>query len=390
MIKAKGQPGEEWQNLPRGDDSNKRKLLSRAVAKVKASVINELIEACIEDIAKGLENKTIEHLDQKRRRRTEADVLRLDEKDRMLMMQEEESAAQDIIREEEEMARAMMRGVISVAPKKKEEVLYASLAFAGRMKSKRNKGLTGGPGNMNTVTRLRSFTKPLSLDALKAIASSARGAGAGGADFAEQFHNIPLNNPKGVLYPEETVAMNRVSGVLPQPHTRVKVERSTGSGMREREKGRRGGEGKARQGGDVSYPHFFFSSFLFFPGVADYINANYVRGPDGQPHRFIATQSPLSGQERGKVSTVESFWSMVWTHYTQAIVMLCGLEPYESCIYWPSQALSQQTVGKYTLMWGGEKDLGGVVMTKLVIYRAGTEQGRTVTHFRLVGYAGRK
>lgn len=332
VIKAKNQPGEEWQNLPRGDDHGKRKVLSRAVAKVKATLINGLIDEAIEQLVKELEQPTIERIDQKRRRRTEADVLRIDEQDRLALLQEEESAAQEIIREEEDMARAMMRGVISVAPKAKDEVVYASLAFAGRKSKKVKNG-------MNTVTRLRSFTKPLGMDVLKSIASGSYER----AELTRQFHDIPLNTPK-VQYPEDTLPMNRVSGVVPQPHTRVKVERSTGS---------------------------------------DYINANYIRGPDGQPHRFIATQSPLSGSERGKVSTQEAFWSMVWTHYVQAVVMLCGTEPYETSQYWPTQATAVVRIGKYAITFGGERAVDGIVITKLILYRQGTDQERTLTHFRV-------
>ncbi|XP_023723261.1 tyrosine-protein phosphatase non-receptor type 7 isoform X2 [Cryptotermes secundus] len=52
--------------------------------------------------------------------------------------------------------------------------------------------------------------------------------------------------------------------------------------------------------------------------LAGYINANYVRGYDGEERAYIATQGPLP-------HTVSDFWTMVWAEHPPAIVMITKL-----------------------------------------------------------------
>ncbi|XP_052592994.1 tyrosine-protein phosphatase non-receptor type 7 isoform X3 [Peromyscus californicus insignis] len=60
----------------------------------------------------------------------------------------------------------------------------------------------------------------------------------------------------------------------------------------------------------------------------DYINANYIRGYDGQEKVYIATQGPMP-------NTVADFWEMVWQEEVCLIVMLTqlreGKEHQEEC-----------------------------------------------------------
>jgi len=51
---------------------------------------------------------------------------------------------------------------------------------------------------------------------------------------------------------------------------------------------------------------------------AEYINANFVRGPNGDPKHYICTQGPL-------METVPAFWRMVWEERPLAIVMITKL-----------------------------------------------------------------
>nr|CAD7405243.1 unnamed protein product [Timema cristinae] len=53
-------------------------------------------------------------------------------------------------------------------------------------------------------------------------------------------------------------------------------------------------------------------------GLAGYINANYVRGYDGEEKAYIATQGPL-------LHTITDFWLMVWSERPPAIVMITKL-----------------------------------------------------------------
>ncbi|XP_055966564.1 tyrosine-protein phosphatase non-receptor type 7 isoform X2 [Sorex fumeus] len=64
----------------------------------------------------------------------------------------------------------------------------------------------------------------------------------------------------------------------------------------------------------------------------DYINANYIRGYDGQEKVYIATQGPMP-------NTVSDFWEMVWQEGVSLIVMLTQLrEGKEKCVhYWPTE-----------------------------------------------------
>lgn len=61
-----------------------------------------------------------------------------------------------------------------------------------------------------------------------------------------------------------------------------------------------------------------------------YINASYVPGPSGEPKRYIVTQAPQSGRHssQGKGKTIDAFWSMVFAHRCNVIVMIEGSQPY--------------------------------------------------------------
>ena len=79
------------------------------------------------------------------------------------------------------------------------------------------------------------------------------------------------------------------------------------------------------------------------PGVAGdpastYYNANWIRGADGNPQRYIACMGPLP-------DTLANFWRMVYAVKPAAIVMITGLiEKGESKCerYWPGRADSKQ------------------------------------------------
>ncbi|XP_069489690.1 tyrosine-protein phosphatase non-receptor type 7 isoform X1 [Ambystoma mexicanum] len=70
-----------------------------------------------------------------------------------------------------------------------------------------------------------------------------------------------------------------------------------------------------------------------------YINANYIRGFEGQEKVFIATQGPM-------MNTVNDFWEMVWQEDVPVIIMITKLkEGKEKCVhYWPDK---EGTYGQY-------------------------------------------
>jgi protein tyrosine phosphatase len=61
-----------------------------------------------------------------------------------------------------------------------------------------------------------------------------------------------------------------------------------------------------------------------------FMNASYIRGPNGAPKKFIVTQAPQSGRHaaQGKGRTIDTLWSMIYDHKCPAVVMIEGSQPY--------------------------------------------------------------
>ncbi|TNM86439.1 hypothetical protein fugu_006669 [Takifugu bimaculatus] len=117
-------------------------------------------------------------------------------------------------------------------------------------------------------------------------------------------------------------------------------------------------------------------------GPDRYINANYIRGYNGAPQAFIATQGPL-------LHTVGDFWDMVWQEKSRIIVMLTRLkENNEKCeLYWPQPREVRTRVVKEEQEEGSEdlkeeEEEGRMVQFGRYILRVGDVQekcGFTVT-----------
>ncbi|XP_063974883.1 tyrosine-protein phosphatase non-receptor type 7-like isoform X1 [Diachasmimorpha longicaudata] len=157
------------------------------------------------------------------------------------------------------------------------------------------------------------------------------------ASLHKEFWEVPLNVPEKVDIFGAGVK-NRYSGVLPNPQSRVVL-----------------------------------------PGVDDpvgsYINANYIRGFDGEENRFIATQGPLP-------NTVTDFWKMIWMDRVQAIVMMTRL--YEASktkcdVYFPLEISSRVQSGPFTIILNSIISRGGFTIRDLEIRHEGDR--RQVTHY---------
>ncbi|KAF6038152.1 hypothetical protein EB796_003540 [Bugula neritina] len=114
----------------------------------------------------------------------------------------------------------------------------------------------------NTMTLSKLSTRSLEMDYLE-----------------EELKSIPSNMPKMCSLPEGAQAKNRYANVIPLESSRVIL---------------------------TSKPR---------TGNSQYINANYIKGYNGSPKAYIATQAPLQ-------HTVVDFWTMVWENQSQVIVML--------------------------------------------------------------------
>ncbi|XP_076642669.1 tyrosine-protein phosphatase non-receptor type 7 isoform X2 [Halictus rubicundus] len=126
----------------------------------------------------------------------------------------------------------------------------------------------------------------------------------------KEFWEVPLNLPEELDIAGYWVK-NRYSSVLPNPQSRV-VLPSTSSD----------------------------------DPLSSYINANYIRGYDGEDSRYIATQGPLT-------RTVADFWKMIWAEKVPAVVMMTKLheaaktkcEP-----YFPLDKNSCMSAGPFTIL----------------------------------------
>ncbi|XP_034019820.1 receptor-type tyrosine-protein phosphatase R [Thalassophryne amazonica] len=114
------------------------------------------------------------------------------------------------------------------------------------------------------------------------------------AEFAE----IPMNfiDPKELDIPNHGTK-NRYKTILPNPHSRVVLKSNSSNDL-----------------------------------LGSYINANYIRGYQGDEKVYIATQGPM-------VNTVSDFWQMAFQEESPVIIMITKLkEKNEKCVlYWPEK-----------------------------------------------------
>ncbi|XP_038638005.1 tyrosine-protein phosphatase non-receptor type 18 isoform X2 [Scyliorhinus canicula] len=85
-------------------------------------------------------------------------------------------------------------------------------------------------------------------------------------------------------------------------------------------------------------------TLLLNEGYSDYINANFVRGIDGERY-YIATQGPLA-------HTVVDFWRMIWEFNVKVVVMACrefelGKKKCER--YWATEEEETIVLGPFTV-----------------------------------------
>ncbi|XP_044580055.1 tyrosine-protein phosphatase non-receptor type 7-like isoform X1 [Cotesia glomerata] len=153
----------------------------------------------------------------------------------------------------------------------------------------------------------------------------------------KKFWEVPLNLPEKVDIFGAGVK-NRYSGVLPNPQSRVVL-----------------------RGSDDP--------------VASYINANYIRGYDGESNRYIATQGPLA-------STVADFWRMVWMDKVSGVVMMTRL--FEAAkakcdVYFPLENNSRIQAGPFTITVTSITNRDGYMIRDIELRHE--NERRNVTHY---------
>ncbi|KAL1123131.1 hypothetical protein AAG570_002219, partial [Ranatra chinensis] len=155
-----------------------------------------------------------------------------------------------------------------------------------------------------------------------------------------EFWDLPLNHPDKVNVPGSW-AKNRYRTVIPNENTRVRLPSDPSSS----------------------------------DNPTGYINANYVKGYDGEEKAFIATQGPLT-------HTVVDFWAMIWSEKAPVIVMITKLweKARSKCEpYFPTEVEANAIYGEFivTVMAVHNKD--GYIMRNLQIQKS--EETRKVVHF---------
>ncbi|KAJ8257210.1 hypothetical protein GJAV_G00183100 [Gymnothorax javanicus] len=177
---------------------------------------------------------------------------------------------------------------------------------------------------------LRTSTRLLTATELQETSGQAK-------DLDKEYQKIPPNfvNSSDLDVPGHAVK-DRYKTILPNPETRVCLQ---------------------------------------YPGSNEkadgYINANYIKGYEGEEKCYIATQGPM-------VNTVEDFWEMVWQEKSSIIVMITDLkEKKEKCVlYWPQE---EGQFGRFEVRVTTVKECEGYTIRELSLQVGG--ESRQVRHY---------
>ncbi|XP_011343564.1 tyrosine-protein phosphatase non-receptor type 5 isoform X3 [Ooceraea biroi] len=154
----------------------------------------------------------------------------------------------------------------------------------------------------------------------------------------KEFWEVPLNLPEKVDICGSGVK-NRYCSVLPNPQSRVILP------------------------GSPSDP------------LAGYINANYIRGYDGEDARYIATQGPLA-------HTIVDFWRMIWAERVPVVVMITRLHEASKAkceAYFPFDVNSRIQAGSFTVIVNCIDTRDGYVIRTMEIRHEG--ERRYLQHY---------
>ncbi|XP_023288561.1 tyrosine-protein phosphatase non-receptor type 5 [Orussus abietinus] len=152
-----------------------------------------------------------------------------------------------------------------------------------------------------------------------------------------EFWEVPLNLPDKVDICGSGVK-NRYCSVLPNPQSRVVLPGSDDP-------------------------------------LASYINANYIRGYDGEEARYIATQGPLT-------HTIGDFWRMVWAERATVVVMMTRLHEAAKTkcdAYFPLEKNTRVQAGAFTVIVNSVDVKDGYTVRDLEIRLEG--ERRIVQHY---------
>uniref|UniRef100_A0A336M2H6 CSON010773 protein n=1 Tax=Culicoides sonorensis TaxID=179676 RepID=A0A336M2H6_CULSO len=159
----------------------------------------------------------------------------------------------------------------------------------------------------------------------------------------DEYKDIPVITSRIEEMPFGCEDKNRYSNVIPLPETRVHLQ---------------------RQNDDEK---------------TEYINANYVKGPQDTTNYYIATQAPLD-------NTIHDFWRMVWEQQCKVIIMATDLSEngIEKCAqYLPSSVVldNVQTYGNYQITLKSREVKEKYALSTIHIKHLETKSFREIVHF---------
>ncbi|XP_062577033.1 uncharacterized protein LOC134238932 isoform X2 [Saccostrea cucullata] len=114
--------------------------------------------------------------------------------------------------------------------------------------------------------------------------------------------------------------------------------------------------------------------------LSDYINANYIDGPN-RKKEYIAAQGP-------KQNTLGDFWAMLWQENITTVVMLTNLregEKIKCTQYWPDKD-KHINYGTVSVKWMEEREYAFFVTRKLKVINKEMKKSRVLTHYHYTAW----
>jgi len=346
-------PNCKWAQLPRGDaGGGKNKLIKTALRRLRALMMNELIEqaldATLDDYMRQAQKSREDERKAERVRATAARWRKNSKPSMALQMDDVESESSEddweigmaqetslhflkvvpkaYVVEEEDDGIATQRIPIHRAPEsvnllrvvqpgptgwpESRPVSVQQDAWEGSqgwghdvvtlsdLNTMEQAKMKGGVGHHRIVAEGEAgqplVSKPMTIVDLKRVSRIMTQD-----SITPELASIPLNPASPELLDSSSEPLTAHMGWIAFPHNRVQLEPMSDSPTPQQQ----------------------------------YINASYIRGPAGEPNKYIVTQIPLSGAEPGKLSTITHFWRMVWSHRSNTVVCL---EP-PPRVFWPSE-----------------------------------------------------
>mmetsp|Transcript_4920 Transcript_4920/g.12740 ORF Transcript_4920/g.12740 Transcript_4920/m.12740 type:complete len:603 (+) Transcript_4920:145-1953(+) len=388
QLKAFLNDGGEWTKLPRGDRSRGRNVIKAAMAKIRANVIHDVLDEALTLALKDFSDSAQESREQERaaermraiaarwKDNVDHKTQRHAELTKMIASYEAEDSSEDEGASEsgaqwdmgcEVSFMKMMPRDRRRRPSKRTARLPSDPHFNQRPRvqpatfgdwsepgsSKAaaapsgilhkpapmthgnwGAGAKGGAAGSKgpSVARVEG-SRPIALNELKRFTRKMTLE-----TIRPEFESIALNSPKRKTLNPAVHGLTANLDIFPFPHSRVKFDGGT------------------------------------------YINASFIRGADGFPSKYIATQLPVAPGTAGfgKLPSVNAFWEMVNEHRCLALVVLDA----EAAPFWPVELEKPAAFGAIDITTLEVSTHDDYTTTAVRLNKGGADFYTTVFEFR--------